>query len=227
MFKFFLAIVFLSFALAAPPAQAQINFDIPETETPGGGGGDATPGEEFYCANCCSNAISDPSCCRDCNCQCMGLPSCVSYGYSAMSSAGIPETVNIAVRVSMGMAFERMSSTARGKMLASVLEANAKRVGEIHANNPELAKRIAMSLVKYWPYDMWSNTGEKAHKVSPEAMQELRSLLSEVAKADREMGGSAVADTIRKDVLPHLTKELIGKPYHQAFACFIGSERCS
>jgi hypothetical protein len=144
-----------------------------------------------------------------------------------MQSVEIPPNVNIAIHRSMSVAIERMSSTKRGKLLMTVLRDNLKQVEEIYAKNPELTNRAAGALVSYWPHDMWTNTGEKAHKVSADAMKELREILTVFAKSDREMGGSAVADTIEKDVLPHLTKELIGKPYHEAFACFIGVESCS
>lgn len=224
MLRCLIPLILALVAFATPPAQAQINWDIPETETPGGDGGGMTPGEEFYCMNCCSNAISDPTCCRDCGCQCNGLPNCVAH--SSMSLANVPDAVNAYVLSSFADTREALTRSSRGKMLFEVLRSESPRISEIYKANPRLASRTGAALAKYWPHDMWTNTGRGAHEVAPEALRELRAIMEVIASEDRKMGGGALSKTIEAEVMPHLGKGLIGMPYHEAFQCFAEGKGC-
>jgi hypothetical protein len=110
-------------------------------------------------------------------------------------------------------------------MLLSAWETHDKQVQAIFARDPGLAKRAGVALYRYWPSDMWTESGAQTHSVSREALAELRDIVTEIAKADDATGGGLAA-TIRSEVLPHLTPDLIGKPYPQAFQCFIGGQSC-
>ena len=216
------ALFLAAFILAAPVAEAQINADIPETDTPEGPIG-GSPEAEDWCRRCCNGEIQDNTCCRDCGC-CTDNGIC--EGYSFMRDAGISATVTVAVLKSIGIADQRLARTARGSAMRSVLLANARRLSEIYAANPALRERTGRAMARYWPHDMWTSTGAGAHRVSRRALRELRMILTGVARADKAAGGSDIARTIETAVLPNLTPELVGKPYHLAFDCFIGARTC-
>lgn len=209
--------------LSASVSHAQINSDIPQTETSDGGVG-WTEGEIRFCNSCCNGEISDNTCCRDCDC-CWEDQFCPSY--SQMRSVGVPTTVVVEVMKSVGIAYERLSGTERGKAMRSVMSANVKRLLTIYSKNPALQRRTGLAMSRYWPHDMWTNTGPTAHKVTNAALRELRQILTEVANADKAEGGSDVSRSIENRVLPNLTRDLVGKPYHDAFECFIGAKDCS
>lgn len=218
-----LSSLLLTLTFLASPAVAQINLDIPETETPDGDGSNPGGGLEGYCVGCCAGGVSDPGCCDACGCQC-GLLGCNTYSY--MGTAQIPLHVNIAVRKSVNEGIDRLERTERGKRLASVLINRIDRLTAIYEKAPELQGRTARAMVKFWPWDMWTKGGDAGHKVTPEAMQELRGILTTVSRIDADMGGSEIGATIDKEVLPQLTRALVGRPYDEAFACFIGAAKC-
>lgn len=225
MLRFFISAIVIIFSFTISDVQAQINWDIPETETPDGPGPGSGGDGDFYCMSCCSGGLSDSGCCAACNCQCGGLPNC--FAYQAMSSANVPKAVNAHVLNSFAETQDQLVSTKRGKKLYSVLTENALRVAEIFKNDAKLTERTGAALAKYWPHDMWTNTGKKAHKVAPEALKELRDILTHVAAVDEKMGASTVSTAISKEVIPHLGKDIIGQPYHKAFACFVSGQTCS
>lgn len=219
------ALLAFSFLLSAPTL-AQINGDILTTETPDGGfgsGGFDNPNE--FCELCAANLINDKDCCDFCGEQCDDWGSCLNY--SLMSTAGISWSDNYGIRGSLSETRVQLEKTKRGSALLAVMRDNEAALFKIFEQNPELAKRAGRSMLQYWPWDMWTNTGPKAHKVSSEALKELRTLLTEVGKADRARGGKNISSTIRERVLPRLDKSLIGRPYHEALTCFASAEGCS
>ncbi len=143
-----------------------------------------------------------------------------------MSAAKVSDAVSAYVLNSFAKTGDNLISTKRGKALYSVLQRGGVRVTEIFKKHPKLSARTGAALAKYWPHDMWTNTGAKAHKVTPEALQELRKILTQIAKADKAMGASKVSQAITKEVLPHLGEDLIGRPYHKAFGCFVSGQSC-
>ncbi len=221
-----LRIVFCTMALLlfgiSTPAQAFVNDPL-QVETADGGGSGFDDPLSGYCADCCSGGVSDSGCCDACDCQC-GFLGCNSY--SMMSRINVPDFVNSAILSSISSARAELKSVDRGAELHAVFTKNSERLAEIYKSNPKLADRVAKGLVTYWPYDMWINMGEKAQKVSPEAMQELRFLVTAVADADRKLGAGALSKTIDTEVLPYLTRDLVNQPYHKAFGCFVRGQSC-
>lgn len=223
--RYVILLLCIGLASLFTPAQAQVNDDIIIVEGPEGGGNDGgdTPGR--VCDDCCSMDLITEDCHRICGCGGGGVCD-EGYAYSWMRSAKVQWPVIGGVVASIETTRERLSSTPRGQMLLSRWVSHARQVQTIFAQDPALAARIGVALFRYWPHDMWTDSGAQAHRVSREAMVEFRTILTKIAEADEATGGSGLAATIRSDVLSELTPELIGKPHRQAFLCFIGGQDC-
>jgi hypothetical protein len=228
-----LLLLCIGLASLATPTQAQVNDDIIIIEGPEGGGDDGG-GTHGVCEECCSKDLITEDCHRICGCGGGGVCD-VAYAYSWMRSANVqwPVIGGVVqwpviggVVASIETTRERLSSTPRGRMLLSSWVTHARQVQTIFAQDPALATRIGVALFRYWPHDMWTDSGAQAHSVSREAMVEFRTILTKIAEADEATGGSGLAATIRSEVLPELSPELIGKPHRQAFLCFIGGQSC-
>jgi len=210
-------------SLATPTAQ--VNADIIIIEGPEGGPTDTGGTHGPVCDECCSKDLITEDCHRICGCGGGGVCD-EGYAYSWMRSANVQWPVIGRVVASIETARERLSSTPRGQMLLSTWVNHARQVQTILAQDPALATRTGVALFRYWPYDMWTDSGAQAHSVSLEAMVEFRTILTKIAEADEATGGSGLAATIRSEVLPELSPELIGKPHREAFLCFIGGQSC-
>jgi len=208
----------------ATTTQAQVNDDIIIIEGPDGPTDDGG-NLGRVCDECCSKDLITEDCHRICGCG--GGGTCdEGYAFSWMRSANIQWPVVGPVVASIETTRERLSSTPRGRMLLSRWVSHARQVQTIFAQDPALATRTGVALFHYWPHDMWTDSGAQAHNLSREAMVEFRTILTKIAEADEATGDSGLAASIRSEVLPELTPELIGKPYRQAFLCFIGGEDC-
>ena len=222
-----LILLCIGLASIATPTQAQVNGDIIiiEDEGPEGGGND-DGGTRGVCEECCSKDLITADCHRICGCGGGGVCD-EGYAFSWMRSANVQWPVVGAVVASIETTRERLSSTSRGRMLLSRWVSHARQIQTIFAQDPALAARTGIALFRYWPHDMWTDSGAQAHSVSREAMVEFRDILTKIAEADEATGGSGLAATIRSEVLPEMSPELIGKPHREAFLCFIGGQSCS
>lgn len=218
--RYVLLVLYIGLASFVIPAAA----DIIVIEGPEGGGNDGG-GLGPVCDECCSKDLITEDCHRICGCG--GGGACdEGYAYSWMKSAAIRWPVIAGVVASIETTREQLSSTPRGQMLLSRWKTYAHQVQTIFTRDPALAKRMGVALSRYWPSDMWNDSGAQVHRVSSDAMTEFQQILKEIAKADEAFGGGGLAATIRAEVLPELTPELIGKPHRQAFLCFIGGQSC-
>jgi hypothetical protein len=221
-----LLLLFIGLASLATPTQAQINGDIIIIEDEGPEGGDDNGGTHgSVCDECCSKDLITEDCHRICGCGGGGVCD-EGYAFSWMKSAGVRWPVIGGVVASIETARERLSSTPRGQMLLSRWVTHSRQLQTIFVLDPALATRMGVALFQYWPHDMWTDSGAQAHSVSREAMVEFRIILTKIAEADEAAGGGGLATTIRSEVLPELTPELIGKPHREAFLCFIGGQSC-
>lgn len=216
-----LLVLYIALASLAMPAHADINDDILVVVTPEGDGGDDGGGLGTYCDDCCEKYSPTQHCIEICGCG----PGICEKAHLWMRSAGVQWPVVGGVVASFETTRERASSTQRGRMLLSRWESHGEQLEAIFARDPALAMRAGMALARYWPWNMWTDSGAKAHKVSREALAEAQKILTAIAEAD-ETREARLATTIRTEILPQLTSDLIGKPHRRAFLCFIGRQSC-
>ena len=213
LYQFLCSVVFLVFLGVA--SQAQIILDPEDPDTPGGGEENMPP----QCTNCCSFYPVDPVCQFYCGCSTPSIcPSFMGLQSPAVGADNIAEIYG-----SIADTREKMTDSERGKTLLSAWETHAKRVVEIYKARPALAERVGKALVTYWPTDIWSGGGKT---VEPEALQELRGIVQQIARADAKSDGGDLAGVIRKQVLPRLDENLIGRSHADAFQCFISDKGC-
>ena len=223
--RLLLLLLCIGLASLATPTQAQVNDDIIIIDEGPEGGDNGGGPHGTVCEECCSKDLITEDCHRICGCGSGGVCD-EAYAFTWMKSANVQWPVMGAVVASIETTRERFSSTPRGQMLLARWVTHARQVQTIFAQDPALATRIGLALFRYWPHDMWTDSGAQAHSVSREALVEFRTILTKIAEADEATGGSGLAASIRTEVLPELTPELIGKPHRQAFMCFIGGQSC-
>lgn len=208
-----LAAVFAAFTGIAAFAQITIGPEDPDTPE---GGGDDLP---VPCITCCNFYPVDPTCQLYCGCETPSL--CPSF--LGLQSPSV-QADNIAdIYRSIEETRTRMADTQRGQSLLSTWETHAERVSQLFRERPALAGRVGKALVSFWPTDIWSGGSAVVER---EALQELRTIVQQIARADAQSDSSGLARTIRRQVLPRLDDSLIGRSHADAFQCFISDTGC-